>query len=420
MPVRVLLIGMLILLTAFAAPGWSSKPLVEQPADDFDPRWSPDGERIAFVGHEAGNPEVYILDIAANRIRNISNDPRDDYAPLWSPDGAYLTFFHRKQPYASQPHGVRVFDLAAGEVSEALGEGTIFLVGWSGSALIVMDQEAVWRYDAPIRQRTMIFEIPAGRPPLYYALSPDGGRLAISLYTAATYNLLNLVIIDTSSGAASEISGNLTPQNLIWSADGGLLAYTLGGFPYQVTLHVLDLAAMRDREVDQITGGFIENLTWSPDDRLAWVARDNATAINAVRILDELDEPARALFSITPPIERLTWSPTRNHLAFQTYAGVYVADAASGWFSELVQGVGKVEQTEWSPDGDYLASTVYGMPHKNVGALIMTNVLDGAQQVLYRDYFASDIRWSPLADRLVFSSGRYAHDADIETFDLER
>ena len=52
---------------------------------DWDPVWSPDGSKIAFVSDRDGNLEVYVMNADGSDLFNLTQDPADDYAPRWIP-----------------------------------------------------------------------------------------------------------------------------------------------------------------------------------------------------------------------------------------------------------------------------------------------------------------------------------------------
>ena len=59
----------------------------------FDPTLSPDGRRIAFrsrIGAE--DYEVRVVNTDGTGMRNLTRNPAMDYAPAWSPDGAKIAF----------------------------------------------------------------------------------------------------------------------------------------------------------------------------------------------------------------------------------------------------------------------------------------------------------------------------------------
>ena len=50
------------------------------PADETHPAWSPDGAQLAFIGHAAGNPDIYTVNVDSGDVTQITDRPDDDYA----------------------------------------------------------------------------------------------------------------------------------------------------------------------------------------------------------------------------------------------------------------------------------------------------------------------------------------------------
>jgi hypothetical protein len=59
----------------------------------YTPRWSPDGEKIAFSGwREGGYRDIYVYDVKAGTTERITADRHVDNSPAWTPDGRHLLF----------------------------------------------------------------------------------------------------------------------------------------------------------------------------------------------------------------------------------------------------------------------------------------------------------------------------------------
>ncbi|HEX8457508.1 MAG TPA: Calx-beta domain-containing protein [Pyrinomonadaceae bacterium] len=62
--------------------------LTDDPAEDVQPTWSPDGSRIAFVSNRDGNKEIYVVSATGGAATRLTNNTFDDITPAWSPSVA--------------------------------------------------------------------------------------------------------------------------------------------------------------------------------------------------------------------------------------------------------------------------------------------------------------------------------------------
>ena len=67
-------------------------PLVAEDAQAFAPRWSPDGQRLAYVQVTAAGPQLFVRWMASGRSARIATLEQAPAGITWSPDGKTLAF----------------------------------------------------------------------------------------------------------------------------------------------------------------------------------------------------------------------------------------------------------------------------------------------------------------------------------------
>lgn len=188
--------------------------LTDSPGADGLARWSPDGQRIAFVASRDGNCEVYVMHADGTWQTNLTNSDADDMYPTWSPDGSEIAFTRDGQLW--------VMELESG-IARQLTTGSMHhnYPDWSPDG-----KELVFAGGSDAPGPGVVHEV--------YVVSSEGGEPR--------------VLTDMDELLVS-------PR---WSPDGSHIAFFSHRDPF--TLWVMDADGAEVNELAQ--GGFV---SWSPD-----------------------------------------------------------------------------------------------------------------------------------------------------------
>ena len=87
--------------------GDDHRPLLSGRADYSSPRWSPDGERIAYISSVEGSSQLYVKWLSTGAVALITNLIEEPSDLSWSPDGKHIAFVMDvkadKDPFAKTP-----------------------------------------------------------------------------------------------------------------------------------------------------------------------------------------------------------------------------------------------------------------------------------------------------------------------------
>lgn len=103
------------------------------------PVFSPDGKQLAMVLSKDGNAEIYVLDLATRQTKRLTRNRYIDTEPTWSPDGKSIIFTSER---GGKPQIYRV-NLATGKVRRITFDGEMNLGGTitpDGNELVMVNR----------------------------------------------------------------------------------------------------------------------------------------------------------------------------------------------------------------------------------------------------------------------------------------
>jgi len=273
------------------AESGSQRPLLSSQDSYTSPRWSPNGDRLAYLSNVEGSTQLYIRWMDTGQTALISNLSRSPQNITWSPDGQWLAFVMSvpadRAPLASMPEkpagaewaeGVKQIDTL---VYRADGQGFL-KPGWDH--LFVIPAEG----GSP-RQLTQGEYDHAG--PLSW--SSDGGRIYFSTNRAEDreYDTRESDVwsIQVDSGELARLTVRKGPDKApTISPDGKYLAYLghderlQGANNDQV--YLMDLVSGESRSLTSAFDRNVQEALWASDGKSLWLRYEDRGTQRLARV----------------------------------------------------------------------------------------------------------------------------------------
>jgi Tol biopolymer transport system component/predicted Ser/Thr protein kinase len=297
--------------------------LTDHPADDFQPRWSPDGRHIAFLSDRGAGTSVYLV------------------PPLKGPE--------RRLTETRIPYLVRIADLF-----RALGT-----MPWSpdGKELLFSRLEpagsyAIWKIHVETGQETRVTNPPPGADDSGGAWSFDGGSVAFSRRQGGRGSLWTMPARGGEPRAIlSDQYSHLEPA---WTRDGRRLVFT-SNRAGPLNLWELELRSGRLRQLTT-GGGDDRQGTPVPGGGLAYFTFLHQTDLYRLTLTTGAEE---RLTSHTRDNFSPRFSPDGSRILYHSNRTgnyeIWVLDPAGRTERQLTSHPAQDLEADWSPDGKEIA-----------------------------------------------------------------
>jgi Tol biopolymer transport system component/DNA-binding winged helix-turn-helix (wHTH) protein len=396
-----------------------SERVVTEASDGLD--WSPDGQKLVLTDTDRpGGPlGLYLVSTYGadrTRITNRGNSPQyHDSNPKFSPDGNRIAFL---RSWSHTSADVYLVDLQSGqEIALTRDRVKLTNLDWSPDGQKIyfvsnrMINQRIWSLDLETGALEMIKGLPIDIE--YLALSPDGKTLAyiqamidtiIDLRPLSTPSLTSPCVINSSRG---DDSPRLSP-------DGKKLVFVSNrsGF-YELWLSNSDCTG--NVQLTHFSGHGVGSPRWSPDGRAIVFDRSTDRQTEIYRI--QADGTSQVQLTIDPSEDAMpAWSSDGTAIYFTSARGggheIWKIPAERGPAQRVTNGPGR--DAVASPDGRFLYFT-------REGALWQKQLPDGDEIAIPElARFSVDRFWSLDSSLLHFVTQNHEEYPKIFQFDLER
>ncbi|MFS0673396.1 LysM peptidoglycan-binding domain-containing protein [Ornithinibacillus sp. 179-J 7C1 HS] len=276
-------------------------------AESFSiPFWSPDSERIAFVGRDY---IIYIIEVTTGNITRIDQLSEQDGAFLdWSPNGRRLAY--------TKGNTIYLYDISSHTI-QTITQTDATDVQWFPDGYHLLFQapdengiSQLYRIRINGTNLTQLTTNTGGRLN-YVRLSPDG---RYALYTSPGVSVSIIYIVDLSTSEVREVQGGPLGKNYFpdWRQDSNLIAFSATAFE-ELGYHSL-IRTTTNQGTDEMTVAisncFTAPLDWSPDGaKIAYISGCNVdTPGTELWLVNIQDYTVRKLLT-HPNIMAVQWAP---------------------------------------------------------------------------------------------------------------
>lgn len=213
------------------APGnFSFTQLTYQSGTEFFPSLSPDGKTLIYASRASGNWDIFLQRVGGSNPINLTKDSAaDDSQPVFSPDGERIAF-------RSERDGGGIFLMGATGESVIRVSDFGYSPSWSpdGTEIVVGTEKIPQPSTRPTRSQLWIIDVKSNTrrlvsqgDALQPTYSPHKYRIAYWGRPSKAGQREEIWTIPAGGGEAVRItSGNTIDVNPVWSADGKYLYFS--------------------------------------------------------------------------------------------------------------------------------------------------------------------------------------------------
>jgi TolB protein len=375
--------------------GSGLQQLTNDPAFDDQGAISPDGSSLAFMStREGGTANLWLLDIATHKYRNLTHNSAGSFRPSWSPDGKWIAF--SSDVGASPSENTQIYP-GQWELLQSTG---IYIVHPDGAGLRRLSPAGgvagtpAWSAD--------------GRSIVFYETDETGAFLAKSARSRT-----EIVSVDVETGKRHQYTASIETKLWPQFLPGGRIAYIVRSGTETEGLKLW----YPDRKIETLAKGAVRNPSWSGDGKQLVYARVLHPASTEHLIPTASRDPEFELV-LSEPFP--AFSPDGKRLLYSQYGG---NGASAGDTSvELMNADGANKHTlyhekgasaydaVWSPSGDVIAFSVghyFRSPGTPAAQVALINPDGSGFRAIADDGSNNGFpSWSPDGKRIVFRRGK--------------
>lgn len=276
--------------------------------------------RLAFERTEAGNTDVYVMNVDGSGLTRLTDDPGWDGTPSWSPDGAQIVF-----------------------ASERQGAPVIYVMNADGT-----DQRPLTE---PEYTSLMPVWSPDGKQIAFASTHPY--KISVQGAPATTDAGLEIWVMNADGSDLRHVTGNIEDQAIYptWSPKGDRLAYMRVGQDVQIVTQEPDGAA-EATVLTQGQPGKHWTPAWSPaGNKIAYMTEISDT--RDIMLMPANGGTPQAITQAGSNEAEPTWSPNGRQIAFISDRdgplSLYVMDADGKDVRRLVNDPAEYAHPAWSP-----------------------------------------------------------------------
>lgn len=269
--------------------GGEMRQLTNDENSSASPRWSPDGEKLAFVSARDGEDQIWTIDVSSGALKKITSVSTGAGDPVWSPDGSLIAFTSEIYPECKDDGcNKRMSDARAQTKVKPHVADRLLYRHWKSwkdgkrsHVFVVSSQGGEARdltpgdYDAPPFSLGGMTD---------YAFSPDSKELAFASNhdkVEATSTNSDVWVVSVRGGAAKNITANNrgydgSPR---FSSNGRFLAYrsqvTPGFESDRFRLMLYDRKTGRAQSLTETLDSWVDEYTFSPDSQTIYLTAED-------------------------------------------------------------------------------------------------------------------------------------------------